>query len=170
MSPGKRRPYGGGVLLFVKSQNPLRRTGISHSSSACQTSKPRALGVLVLLLGVTYAYNKDMNNDTAPTAETHAHIEIESRDCDGMYSVGRVDKMTAKERTETTFSDLAFKDRVITSIISVHGYGSLNVTPEGVFWNESTEEGYRRVDVTWCNDTCATLSWQRDHSAEAAGY
>lgn len=145
--------------------------GISHSSWERQTSKPRASapGVLVLLPGVTYAYNKDMNNDTAPASNLHAHVESESRDCDGMYSQGHVAAMTTLEMNEE-FPDLVFKDRVITGIISVSGYGSLNVTPHGVFWDESTEEGYRRVDVTWCNDTCTGSSWQRDHTAEAAGY
>ena len=123
-----------------------------------------------MLLGVTYAYNKDMNNDTATAANLHAHIETESQDCDSRYSQGRVAEMTTEEKGET-FSDLVFKDRVITGIISVHGYGTMTVTPEKVTWNESTEEGYRWAEVTWCNDTCSGLaSWQRDHAAEAAGY
>ena len=101
--------------------------------------------------------------------DLHAHVEIESRDCDGMYSQGYVFEMTTLERDET-FPDIAFKDRVVTSIISLHSHGTLNVRPSGVFWYESTEEGYRRADVTWCDDTCSGSSWQRDHSAEAAGY
>ena len=118
---------------------------------------------------MTYAYNKDMNKHNDTASNLHAHVETESRDCDGMYTSGYVAAMTTLERNEE-FSDLVFKDRVITGIISVHAYGTLTVTPDGVTWGESTEEGYRRVEATWCSDTCPGSSWQRDHTAEAAGY
>ena len=111
-----------------------------------------------------------MNKNTATADNLHAHVETESQDCDSRYTGFCVDEMTTPERNET-FPDLVFKGRVIAGIISVHAYGTLTVTPEGVTWSESTEEGYRRVEVTWCRDTChGLLSWHRDHAAEAAGY
>ena len=123
-----------------------------------------------MLPGVTYAYNEDMNNDTATANNLHAHVETESQDCDSRYTGGRVDEMTTEEVNEE-FPEMVFKDRVVADIIFLHGYGTLTVTPEKVTWNESTEEGYRWVEVTWCRDNCSGLvSWHRDHAAEAAGY
>ena len=100
----------------------------------------------------------------------HAHMTSASRDCDGDYTAGHVYEMTTQEKADQ-FSDLVFKDRVLANVVSLHGYGTLTVTPEGIEWREDTEEGYRAVDVRWCEDECPEeRSWQRDHRAEAAGY
>jgi len=100
----------------------------------------------------------------------HAHMEGSSRDCDGDYSRGHVYEMTTLEKDDQ-FGDLHFKQRVIGNIVSLHGHGTLTVTPERVRWHEQTEEGYSAAEITWCEDECAdTRSWQRDHRAEAAGY
>jgi len=100
----------------------------------------------------------------------HAHMTSSSRDCDGTYSGGHVYEMTTQEKAEE-FGDLHFKDRVLANTVTLHGDGTLTVTPEYLRWYENTEEGYRSVDVNWCEDDCpAERSWQRDHRAEAAGY
>ena len=100
----------------------------------------------------------------------HAHISANSRDCDGDYSSGRVDTMTLEERCDR-YGDLHFKERVLANTVSLHGHGTLQVTPDGISWHEQTEEGYRAAEITWCEDDCLPeRSWQRDHRAEAAGY
>lgn len=100
----------------------------------------------------------------------HAHITRQSRDCDGEYRSGHVAMLTFEEEADT-FGDLRFKERVLASVVTLHGYGTLTVTPSGVGWHEQTEEGYSAAEVLWCGDTCATASpWQRDLSAERAGY
>jgi hypothetical protein len=100
----------------------------------------------------------------------HAHMSSQSRDCDGDYSHGHVYEMTLAERTDQ-FGEITFKERVMGSTVSLHGTGELRVSPLGLEWHEDTEEGYRRVSVTWCEDECPhERSWQRDHRAEAMGY
>lgn len=100
----------------------------------------------------------------------HAHVETEQRDCDGLYTGGQVYEMVTEERADEQFGELRFKNRVFTSVVSLHGYGQATVTPTGLVWHERTEEGHRVADVTWCEDECGAESWQRDHTAEAAGY
>jgi len=100
----------------------------------------------------------------------HAHVSTSSRDCDGDYSGGHVDEMTLEERCDQ-FHDLHFKERVMGNVVSLHGEGTLEVSPSGLHWREQTEEGYRAADVEWCERECeAERPWQRDHRAEAAGY
>lgn len=100
----------------------------------------------------------------------HAHVETESCDCDGRYTSGHTDVPNTDERT-SQFGDILFKERVVCSVMSLHSTGTFQVTPQRVFWNEQTDEGYRHAEITWCDDDgCVGKSWQRDHSAEAAGY
>jgi hypothetical protein len=100
----------------------------------------------------------------------HAHVTQESRDCDGRYTSGLVYEPTIDERADD-FGDLHFKQRVIGYAINLHAEeGTLAVTPDGAIWHEMTEEGYVRSETRWCEDDCKEASWQRDHSAEAAGY
>lgn len=102
--------------------------------------------------------------------KVHAHVTTSSRDCDGDYRSGRSVELTAEERCDS-FGDISFKERVIANVITVHGYGTLSVTPEGVEWGENTEEGYRMASVEWCEDNCPNVKpWHRDLRAEAAGY
>lgn len=100
----------------------------------------------------------------------HAHVSGSSRDCDGKYTFGRVEEMNDEERGDD-LGDLHFKDRVLSNTVTLHGHGELTVKPEGLSWFEQTDEGYRESTVRWCEDDCPDMrSWQRDHSAEAAGY
>ena len=102
--------------------------------------------------------------------KVHAHVATSARDCDGDYSGGHVMEMTLQERCDQ-FGDLHFKERVMGSIVSLHGQGTLEVRPEGLYWSEQTEEGYRAAGVRWCEDECPEeRSWQRDHRAESMGY
>lgn len=99
----------------------------------------------------------------------HAHLESESRDCDGRYTSGYVVEMTTEEKHDS-FGDLLFKERVLTNVVSLYG-GTLVITPNGLSWNEVTEEGYRASEVRWCEEECDDVrTWQRDHTAERAGY
>jgi hypothetical protein len=99
----------------------------------------------------------------------HAHVDSRSRDCDGTYSSGYVCEMTTEERTGE-FGDLRFQERVLGNAVTLHGHGTLEVTPDGMSWWETTDEGYRAVEVRWCEDDCPEASWQRDHRAEEMGY
>lgn len=97
----------------------------------------------------------------------HAHVETDARDCDGRYTQGYVLEKTTLERDG---GDYSFKTRVLAKVVSIHGSGTLSVTPEGLSWHEDTDEGYRRVEVRWCEDECEECTWQRDHTAEKEGY
>lgn len=109
--------------------------------------------------------------DLAPLHSEHAHIGTESQDCDGRYTGGRTEVLNDDERCHE-FGDLHFKQRVMAGVVTLHGTGTLNVSPEGMHWSERTDEGYQSAEVRWCDDkNCSDLkSWQRDHTAEAAGY
>ena len=99
----------------------------------------------------------------------HAHVETDSADCDGRYTSGRIDEMTLQERCDQ-FGDLHFKERILGNAVTLHGHGTLTVTPDGLSWHEQTEEGYRANEVRWCEEDCEGRTWQRDHRAESMGY
>lgn len=100
----------------------------------------------------------------------HAHVNSDSRDCDGTYLKSHTEVLTTEERC-SRYGDLYFKDRVVTSIISLHGHGTLKVESEGCVWDEPTEEGHRLIVVTWCDDEdCDRTGSQRDLTAESMGY
>lgn len=101
----------------------------------------------------------------------HAHVETNSRDCDGDYRKGYVDFLTTTERV-SDFGEMEFKERVMVSAVSVHAeHGTLEVTATGLEWRQPTEEGYSSTSVTWCEqEDCDRSSYQRDFRAEAAGY
>lgn len=101
----------------------------------------------------------------------HAHVETDSRDCDGRYTKGYTDVLTTVERV-SEFGELEFKERVMNSVVSLSAeHGTLEVTATGLLWRQPTDEGYSSADVTWCEqENCDDKSWQRDHSAERAGY
>lgn len=102
---------------------------------------------------------------------THAHVETNSRDCDGDYQKGHVDVPSTLERC-SQFGETDFKERVMVSIVSLHtDGGALAVKPEGLEWMEHTEEGYVATTVEWCErEDCERRFYQRDFRAEAAGY
>lgn len=103
----------------------------------------------------------------------HAHVGTESRDCDGRYTGIYVEMPNDDERCDL-LGDLYFKQRVLDDIVSLHGDGTLKVSPTGLDWYEQTDEGYRSAEVLWCaDDTCSDIRPRhryRDHTAEAAGY
>lgn len=100
----------------------------------------------------------------------HAHVETDARDCDGRYSQGYVLEMTTLERADV-FPDITFMRRVMSDTVRVYGiHGVLNVTPNDLTWSETTDEGYRVVNVRWCEDECEECTWQRDYTAEREGY
>jgi hypothetical protein len=109
--------------------------------------------------------------ETAEPAELHGHVTRESADCDGSYSRTYVHTMTDDERSYPD-PEYVFRSRVVGLMVSLHGTGSLSVTPTIVEWSEQTDEGFVSESVTWCrgadcDDSRATF---RDHSAERAGY
>lgn len=101
--------------------------------------------------------------------DLHAHVETDARDCDGRYSQGYVLEKTTLERADD-LGDYSFKTRVLAGVVSIHGSGTLSVTPDGLSWHEDTDEGYHRAEVRWCEDECEDCTWQRDHTAEREGY
>lgn len=110
-------------------------------------------------------------SDITPLYLIHAHVDTASRDCDGTYLGGFTEVPNDDER-RSEFGDLHFQGRVLRNIVTLHGYGTLTVNPDGLEWSEQTEEGYSRAEVRWCHDiTCREdKRWQRDLQAEAAGY
>lgn len=102
----------------------------------------------------------------------HAHINKRSRDCDGEYRSGYTMPMTHEESQAESFGEIDFKQRILTSEVSVYAEEAvLAVSREGLEWHEITDEGYRETSVRWCEDDCVDeKAWQRDLSAEAAGY
>lgn len=117
----------------------------------------------------------------------HAHVNTESRDCDSTYGNSYVMTYNDEELAETAaaqgindFSEINFRNRVLTHIVSVYTgvNGTLKVTgdperglTERLTWNESTEEGYRAADALFCTDDCDTGREScSDSTAEAMGY
>ena len=109
------------------------------------------------------------NGAWRPYFTIHAHVDTESRDCDGRYTGGLVIEMTLQERCDA-MGDLHFKERVLSSVVSLHSTMRVEITPDGISYHEQTDEGYRTGDVRWCEDDCDEASWQRDHTAERMGY
>jgi len=143
----KTQEYGEDLIYYVDLAPDVRRGGLLDTD---------------LWAGNTGAWRRHFR--------WHAHVSSNSRDCDGSYSGGHVIEMTLEERCDQ-FGDLHFQQRVAGSTITFHGHGTLSVTPDGLEWHEQTEEGYRASSIRWCEEECDdTRSWQRDHSAEAAGY
>lgn len=100
----------------------------------------------------------------------HAHWTSAARDCDGLYEQGGVYEMTTLEQGDD-LAAYSFKTRVLASTVNLAGSGVLNVTEDGLTWSEATDEGYRAANVRWCEDECDDeRTWQRDHTAERAGY
>jgi hypothetical protein len=113
--------------------------------------------------------------------DLHAHIYSAARDCDGLYTRDYIMEPNDDERTGeggwNWFGDLDFKSRVLNHVVSMYGLGgTLTVTTldDGMAhleWSEATDEGYRIVEATFCEDNCDLgESHYRDHTAEAAGY
>ena len=72
--------------------------------------------------------------------------------------------MTTLERAD----DLGEYTFMLASTVNLASTGVLHVTEESLSW---TDEGYRAANVRWCEDECADeRTWQRDHTAERAGY
>ena len=102
---------------------------------------------------------------------THAHVDTRSADCDGTYDKGYTDVPSTLERC-SQFGELEFKERVMNSVVSLHAeQGELVVTPQGLTWSQTTDEGYIYTTVRWCEEkNCDRSSYQRDYRAEAMGY
>jgi hypothetical protein len=148
-----------GKVGVVKSVQPWHEGGFAYSVDL-DPSRPS---------------NEDVWSGTEaawePAFKIHAHVSTRSRDCDGDYSGGSMYELTLEERCDQ-FGDLHFKERVMASIVSLHGHGTLTVDSDtGISWHEDTEEGYREAEALWCESDCGEeRPWQRDHRAEAAGY
>ncbi len=102
----------------------------------------------------------------------HAHVTTRSQDCDGEYRSGYTYFLTSEEQA-SEFADIEFKERVISSVVSVYAtQGTLEITPNRVDWHQITDEGYQSSVAEWCEDeTCeGAKAWHRDLSAEAANY
>lgn len=107
----------------------------------------------------------------------HAHIATATADCDGPmyrdYTVFPNDDERAEHERQNginDFSDLRFKERILGSQVSFHADSEVLVSSGGFSVSERTDEGYRRADVTWCEDDCTESYSQRDIYAEMMGY
>ena len=108
--------------------------------------------------------------DLQPYIRIHAHVSSQARDCDGTYLKDWTEVPTTAERT-SEYGDMEFQNRVLVSVVSLHGHGTMDVNPDKVAWAETTEEGYRHVEAVWCEEEdCDRTSSQRDLTAEKAGY
>lgn len=96
----------------------------------------------------------------------HAHITVESADCDGRYSLAYVYRGPIERGT----SD--FVSRVMYHVLGHFQAGTAKFTEDGFTFRKNTDEGYVHTEVTWCwnDDLDASETTYRDHSAEAAGY
>ena len=95
----------------------------------------------------------------------HAHVSIESADCDGRYSQSYILGNTSRDewdfKADTIGNALAFADETAT----------VTFTEFGFTFTHPTDEGYAYSEFTWCNDDDENERGTfRDHSAEAAGY
>lgn len=109
----------------------------------------------------------------------HAHVETASQDCDGRYTGGHLMVPTFEEQS-SEFGDIEFHHRVVSQAVNTYslmdsGTLTVNKMEDGdvrLSWSEATEEGFRQTEITICTDDCdlGDSPWQRDHSAEAAGY
>lgn len=115
------------------------------------------------------------------TSNLHAHVSTASSDCDGPFyrdyvtALNDVEvKMHEDANGVNDFHALAFKERVLGGHVSFHSeYGvSVKVHERGFNVHEVTDEGYRAVDVDWCEDEDCdpNTASQRDVYAEMMGY
>lgn len=116
------------------------------------------------------------------TNTLHAHVSTASADCDGpLYDeyvmTLNADEIAESEQEYNDFSDIHFRERVISSIMSLTGGGTLTTHGEfggwveRVEWSQQTEEGYRSAEAVFCEDDCDTgLTSHRDVYAEMMGY
>jgi len=115
------------------------------------------------------------------TTTLHAHVSTASADCDGPFYQEYVTELNDDERAMheqangvNDFHDLEFKARVLSNHVSFHSEAgvTVNVGQDGFSMHEQTDEGYRRADVTWCEDEACdpNAASQRDVFAEQMGY
>lgn len=100
------------------------------------------------------------------TTNLHAHVSVESADCDGRYSSAYT--LTADEGQD----DYDFKVATTGNALGHLEDGSTASFNEfGFDFYRPTEEGFVSSEIRWCDDGDADRpNTQRDHSAEAAGY
>lgn len=120
----------------------------------------------------------------------HAHIDRATSDCDGPFYSSYVEFLNDDEKAlhdralaeglskgydgaVNDFHDLHFKERILGGQVSFHPEedAEVHITKAGFTVSEQTDEGYRRVEVRWCEDeTCTPTYTQRDVYAEMMGY
>lgn len=110
-----------------------------------------------------------MNNDM----NLHAHIEKNSRDCDGSYTNQDVVVMESSELLDDA-GDILFMQRMMGTYASPFAVmdAMVEITEYGFDYHERTDEGFLHIDVRWCRDESCNKSShsQLDLAAEAAGY
>ncbi len=97
------------------------------------------------------------------TTNLHAHLTTSSRDCDGGHGNEWIERLNEAELAEhvaadgvNDFHDLHFKARILSNAVSFNfseGFDAeVHITDSGFDYREPTEEGYRAVEVRWCED------------------
>lgn len=103
------------------------------------------------------------------TPEAHIHVRVESQDCDGTYLRAYISRPTG------TVGAWGLLQATVFDYLPDSQETTLVRTADGSFeWAERTEEGYRNVAIRPCEKHCSdddpNLTYDRDLSAEKAGY
>lgn len=111
-----------------------------------------------------------LQDEVEPAIGIHAHVDVSTKDCDGVVDTGWVEKPRIDHR-RLQCGDMYFKEAVLGGCVHFHQEGHVEITPDRVEITQYTDEGYRRTVITWCDSECSDDErWYRDHAAEAAGY
>lgn len=111
-----------------------------------------------------------LQEDVEPAIGIHAHVDVRTKDCDGVVDTGRVEMPTMSHRRHEC-GELLFKESVLGDCVHFHREGKVEINPDRVEIVQYTDEGYRQTTITWCDGHCSGDGrWYRDHVAEAAGY
>lgn len=109
----------------------------------------------------------------------HAHVSIESSDCDGRYSrsyvipaAAYVTIPTNGDESDEFRAEWDFKAGVIGNALALADEGTgVEFTENGFSVYSRTEEGFTSSDFVWCHDDDENeRGTYRDHTAESMGY
>jgi len=100
--------------------------------------------------------------------ELHAHVSIQSRDCDGLYDRSFVLHSEVDGIVEPADE---FKSAIAGLYLPSDSKGWQENHDWGFEWSEPTDEGFSAGELRWCTDDDADEpNTFRDHTAESMGY
>jgi hypothetical protein len=99
------------------------------------------------------------------TATLHAHVYVESADCDGRYSRSYVMVSDAEDEWNVK------RDIVGHILFGGHNGYVATFTDDGFTYGGPTDEGFEHTEIEWCTDDDADVkNTFRDFTAESMGY